>query len=266
MKTIVAGQIRTIDEQNRIISIFHKNRIKYFYIQRSLYNKIEKYLEISRFIQFVVTNETRVYRHHKVYTVEFIVKIMEIRHRRNIVYYDVKHIKTGTKDLLNKMEYKMFLDLEMSMHPYKVDKSFIQEIIQVGYVLIDENCAVVEEYDQVIQPTKFKKLSKRTTKFLEITQEEVDNGISFQDFYEHFRKVVETYNPAIIVWGRNDFLALKQAYKINRLPSLGKRTRYVNLLKLHKNYFNLKNDLGLFNALRLYEPHEHEQAQKQTGI
>jgi sporulation inhibitor KapD len=64
--------------------------------------------------------------------------------------------------------------------------------------------------------------------------------------------LVEKYVPAIIVWGRNDFLALRESYKINGLPSLRKRTRYINLLKLHKNYFNLKNDLGLFNALNLY--------------
>lgn len=260
MKNFISGQIRTIDEANRIVSVFHKNRIKYLYIQRSLYNKIEKYLEISRFVQFVVTDEIRLYRRYKVYTVDYVIKIQEIRYRKNIVYYDLKHIKTGTQKLVNRMEYKMFLDLEMSMHPYKVDKSFIQEIIQVGYVLIDDNGNVVEEYDQTIQPTKFKKLSKRTTKFLEITQEDVDNGIPFQEFYEHFRHIIQTYNPAIIVWGRNDFLALKQAYKLNKLPTLRKKTRYVNLLKLHKNYFNLKNDLGLFNALRLYEDHEHEQS------
>ena len=96
-------------------------------------------------------------------------------------------------------------------------------------------------------------MTKRTLKFLEITQEDVDNGINYQDFYVHFKQLVEKYTPAIVVWGRNDFLALRESYKINRLPSLKKKTRYINLLKIHKNYFNLKNDLGLFNALKLYE-------------
>jgi sporulation inhibitor KapD len=154
----------------------------------------------------------------------------------------------------------MFLDLEMSMHPYKVDKSFVQEIIQVGYVLYDEHDHIVERYNQIIRPSIHKTLTKRTLRFLHITQEEVDSGIEFSTFYHHFKDVIATYDPAVIVWGRNDFLALKDAYRINHLPNIDHHTRYINLLKLHKNYYHLKNDLGLFNALNLYDPHENEQS------
>jgi sporulation inhibitor KapD len=260
MKNIVSGQIRTFDEEQRIVSLYCCRRIQYFYLQRSLLNHIGKYLEIGRFIQFTVTNEPRMYKRLKVYTVDYVIKIMHIRYRKNIVYYDVKNIKTGTKKLINNLGNKMFLDLEMSMHPYKVDRTFTQEIIQVGYLLLDQNDSIIEKYDQIIQPTKHKVLSKRTLRFLDISQEDVDNGIPFQDFYTHFKAVLDQYDPAVIVWGRNDFLALRDAYKINRLPNLDPTTRYINLLKLHKNYFHLKNDLGLFNALNLYEVTEKTQA------
>jgi len=256
MKEIIAGRIRTYDEENRIISILVADRIRYFYLQRSLLNKISKYIEISRFIQFTITDEDRIYRRHKVSTVDYIIKIMEIRYRKNIIYYDVKKIQKGTKDLVNRLGYKMFLDLEMSMHPYRVDKTFTQEVIQVGYYLLDDKDNEIETYNEMIKPTLHPKLTKRTIKFLKITQEEIDQGIDFKDFYDHFTKVVDKYDPAIIVWGRNDFLALNQAYRINKVQSLKTKTRYINLLKLHKNYFNLKNDLGLFNALRLYEDFE----------
>ena len=260
MKEIVAGRIKTIDEENRIISIFVSNRIRYFYIQRAMLNKVGKYLDVSRFIQFAVTGETRVYKKHKIDTIDYFIRIMEIRHRKNIVYYDIKKIKKGTKEVINSLDNKMFLDLEMSMHPYKVDKNFKQEVIQVGYSLIGKNNEVIEEYNEIIQPTRHKKITRRTQKFLKITQEEVDAGIPFKQFYDHFRAVVEQYDPAIIVWGRNDFLALREGYQINQLPTLRKKTRYINLLKLHKNYFNLKNDLGLFNAYKLYYDVETVQA------
>ncbi len=260
MKTIISGRILSYDEENRIISLHVADRIRYFYIQRSLLNKINKYIELKRFIQFTITDEERIYRRHKVSTVDYIIRIMEIRYRKNIVYYDIKNIYTGTKDLINALDYKMFLDLEMSMHPYRVDKSFTQEIIQVGYLLVDKDGKTIEAYNKVIQPTLHKKLTKRTLKFLEITQDDVDNGIDFTEFYEYFREIVFKYNPAIIVWGRNDFLALKQGYKINDVASLVPNTRYINLLKLHKNFFNLKNDLGLFNALRLYENFDETQS------
>ena len=126
--------------------------------------------------------------------------------------------------------------------------------------MLDKNDTVIASHSINIQPTIHKKLTKRTTKFLDITQEEIDQGVTFKEFYDIFKELIETYNPAIIVWGRNDFLALKDAYKINKLPSLAHKTRYINLLKIHKNYFNLKNDLGLFNAYKLYEDIEEIQA------
>ena len=228
-------------------------------MQRSLFNNLGKYLVVSRFIQFVVKDEPRIYKEYKVQNVDHMLKIMEIRYRKNIVYYDIKNIKNGTKKLVNSLGTKMFLDLEMSMHPYKVDKNFKQEIIQVGYVLVDKNNNLIEEYNQMIKPTIHSKITKRTQKFLGISQEDVDNGISYKEFYQYFSRVIETYKPAIIVWGRNDFLALRESYKLNNVPSLRKKTRYINLLKLHKNYFNLKNDLGLFNALGLYTYHNDHQ-------
>jgi sporulation inhibitor KapD len=260
MKTIISGRIRTYDEEKRIISIKHKNKVKYYYMQRSLLNTVSKYITVSRFIQFTVTESKRMYKGHLVETVDYIVKIMEIRYRKNIIFYDIKNIKDGTRKLLNQLEHKLFLDLEMSMHPYYKDKSFKQEIIQVGMYLVDKHDNEVLRYNEVITPTVHKKLTKRTLKFLEITQDDVDNGIPFDAFYETFHNIVKTYNPAIIVWGRNDFLALDQGYKINKLKSLKKTTRFINLLQIHKNYFNLKNDLGLFNALGLYQNVKKDQA------
>ncbi len=260
MKEVISGRILSYDEENRIISLHVSDKIRYFYIQRSLLNRISKYIEINRFIQFTITEEQRVYRRHKVSTVDYIIRIMQTRYRKNIVYYDVKNIKTGTKALINGLDYKMFLDLEMSMHPYKVDKNFVQEVIQVGYILVDIDDNVIEAFNQNVRPSIHRKITKRTIKFLGITQEEVDSGVPFEEFYNKFSDVIHKYNPGIIVWGRNDFLALNQAYKINHLPSLATETRYINLLKIHKNYFNLKNDLGLFNALKLYENFEEIQA------
>lgn len=260
MKEIISGRILSYNEEDRIISLRIKDKISYYYLQRSLLNRISKYIELGRFIQFTITDEERLYRKHKVATVDYIIKIMEIRYRKNIVYYDVKDIQKGTKELINSLDYKMFLDLEMSMHPYKVDKSFVQEVIQVGYILVDKAGNVIATYNENIKPTIHRKITKRTIKFLGITQEEVDQGVSFEEFYNEFKGVIKKYNPGIIVWGRNDFLALNQSYKINHLPSLATMTRYINLLKIHKNYFNLKNDLGLFNALKLYENFDDIQA------
>lgn len=260
MKTIISGRIFYIDEEERIIGLKVKDRQSFFYLQRALFNKISKYLEVSRFIQFVIEGEPRIYRKTKVYTVDYILKIMAIRYRKNIVYYDIRKIKKGTKELINNLGTKMFLDLEMSMHPYNVDKNFTQEIIQVGYYLVDKYNNTIEKYNKLIKPTLHPKLTKRTLKFLKISQKEIDNGIDYIEFYNHFKQLVKEHKPAIIVWGRNDFLALRDSYKVNNVSCLKNTTRYINLLKLHKNYFNLKNDLGLFNAYKSYSNIKNPQA------
>ena len=260
MELFISGEILAYDEEERLIAVKQKRRINLYYIQRSLLNKISKYLIEGRFIQFMCNDETRMYRNFKVYTVDYIVKIQCIRYRKNIVYYDVKDIQSGTKSLINSLDNKMFLDLEMSMHPYTVNKSFKQEIIQAGIYLVDKTDNVIQELSINIRPTVHPKLTKRTLKFLQITQEEIDKGVSFKEFYEIFDELVDIYDPAIIVWGRNDFLALRDSYRINKVPSIAHKTRYINLLKLHKNFYNLKNDLGLFNAYKLYEDVEDVQS------
>ena len=141
-----------------------------------------------------------------------------------------------------------------------VDKTFTQEIIQVGYYLVDKDNNIIEEYNELVKPKLHPKLTKRTLKFLKITQDEINSGIDYVDFYKHFRSVIESYNPAIIVWGRNDFLALRDSYRVNNVTTLKSKTRYINLLKLHKNFFNLRNDLGLFNAYKSYSNIENPQA------
>lgn len=249
---IISGRIKSIDEEKRIVTIEYKGRMYACYFQRALMTHISRYLHTNRYIQLVVGDTPRMVQGVKAYTVDYVKRIMQIRYRKNIVYYDENTIKKGTKSLLNNLEYKMFLDLEMSMHPYRKDPKFVQEIIQVGYILVDSKGETIATYNEIIKPTIHHKLSKRTLKFLEITQEDVDKGLPFSDFYQHFSALVDTYDPAIIVWGKNDFLALREGYQVNNLPTLKDQTRYINILKIIKNYFHLRNDIGLFNALELF--------------
>lgn len=256
---IITGRLHTLDSDERIITIKHRRAIKSYYIQRSLFNEMEKYLTPNRFLQFEIAKETRIKRKRRIATIDHFIRIQSLRTRESITYYDIRQHKTETRALMNRLNYKCFLDLEMSMHPYYVDKNFVQEVIQVGYLLVDEQDNIIQEYDTMIRPTRHKKITKRTKKFLKISQEDVDKGIDFETFYNDFETMINTYHPAIFIWGKNDYLALREGYRVNHLPTLKDQTRYINLLQLHKNHFHLKNDLGLFNALSLYQNVKHKQ-------
>ena len=66
------------------------------------------------------------------------------------------------------------------------------------------------------------------------------------------KDILNNYNPKIVVWGKNDIKALNDFYKLHKVSALTNSNNFVDLLRLHKNFFNLKNDLGLFNAYKEY--------------
>lgn len=72
------------------------------------------------------------------------------------------------------------------------------------------------------------------------------------DFYEDFKAVLLQYRPTVVVYGRNDSITLSSSYLLHKVPSLAPYMRFVNLSKLIKNYYNLKNDAGLFKLYQIY--------------
>lgn len=217
-----------------------------------MFNRYMTYLAPKNMIVINVKINHSTAKKHRTYTIKDVVKIVKPTPRDPLVLYSHDTIINQTKTFVNSLKNTLFLDLEMSMHPYYKDPTFVQEIIQAGYVLVDRHGKTIEKYMAFIQPTKHKKLTKRTLKFLDLTQADIDSGIPYNTFYAHFKQVLKTYNPAIIVWGKNDALALKETANINDLPNINDTSRFVNLLKLHKNIFKLKNDLGLIKAYHLY--------------
>lgn len=257
---IITGLIKSVDEEEKILTLKHKNKVNTYYVQKSLMNNFSKYLKVGYFIQFIVKDEPRIYRGILVRNIDHIRKIQVLRHRKSLVFFDYKNINNGIQKLINSLENIMYLDLEMTMHPYKKDPTFRQEVLQVGYLLEDANGNVIKKYNKMIKPTIHKTITARTRKFLKITQEEVNKGIDYNEFYEDFKETILKYKPAILAWGKNDFLALKDSYIVNKRSSLIGYTRYINLLKIHKTFLNVRNDIGLFNAYGLY----YEPLQKQS--
>lgn len=249
---VKVGIIHSIDVDNRLITMKNKNKIEYFYLQNGLLKKFQRYLGPHTFVEFDYNETKDKCANVLAYKINFFIRIFKKVGFRVEVFYDLSIIRSGVKDLLSNLDNIMFLDLEMTMQSFDSPKDFKSEIIQAGYLITDNKGNDLERKNYYIKPTLFPKLNKRTIKFLSIDDEIINNeGISFNDFYNEFRDTLIKYNnPSIIVWGKNDILALKSCYEINNLTPLN--PNFINLLQVHKNYFNLKNDLGLFNAYKNY--------------
>ncbi|QVK20429.1 hypothetical protein KHQ82_08860 [Mycoplasmatota bacterium] len=250
--SIITGPIKKIYTKKRIISLQVQNKVMYFYLQRNLMKRFGRYLVKGRFISFKTSEESRIINKYKVHQVEHFIKIIMQRHRKQVVYYDISIVQEGIRNLLEKDSYRMFLDLELSMHPYYKSRNFVQEIIQSGIVVEDSTGNIVESTFDFVKPVKFPRITNRTEKFLKITQEQVDSGIEAKEYHAKLKYLMEKYDPVIIVWGKNDIIALRDLARIINLEIITPREKFINLLQLHKNYFNLKNDIGLFRCYESY--------------
>ena len=238
-------------ENESYFTVIKDGRKIYFYLQKNLIKKFYKYLQKGTYVVVDYDDQPVKKRTLTAFKVNHFVAISMPRYRYNrVVYYDLDIIRDGIVDLVNGLNPIMFIDFEMNMQDYQPIPNFEQEIIETGMVLTDENGAIIKIKHWYIKPTKFAKITKRTMKFLHYSNFELEQAISFKEFYKEFADIVKEYNPTVIVWGKSDITQLKKTCQINNCPDL--HLQFVNLLQLHTNYFNLKNSPGLFSMWESY--------------
>lgn len=255
----ICGFIHMIELDSKIIGIKSYNRIKFFYFQNSQMSLFKRYLYQDNWIDLEY-DETKVILKNKfeAYVISYVYRLDALGKYDHITYYDRSQINTSLLKFINSLGNIMFLDLEMTMPSYKFKgKGFQTELIQAGFIIVDSNQEELYRYSNYIIP-KFKmNFTQRVVDFLGINQEEFYNkAISYNDFYKDFKEVLSTYNPAIVVFGKNDILVLNESYNINSVPSLKDETRFINLCQIIKSHYHLRNDPGLFKLYKIYSDNE----------
>ena len=248
-----------IELDNKIIGIKKYKKIEFFYFQNSQMNVFKRYLYVGNWIDLEYDEEKTTRRGpYLAYVISFVNRLEAEGLYDHIVYYDKKDITSSLYDFLGSLDNTMFLDLEMTMPPYNFKgKGFRTEVIQAGFIVFDKNGEELMRYRNFIEPMITKTLSKRAEKFLGITNEEfIENQIPYLTFYNDFKEIIEKYNPAIVVYGKNDILVLNDSYLLHNVPSLKDKTRYVNLCQLIKSHYELRNDPGLFKLFQIYYDNE----------
>lgn len=248
----VNGILHGVIEDKRIIAIKGRKKVHFYYMSRGMFKSFMMYFTPGMYVFLTVNEHAKTYRGYLTQSIISIDKVLSPNKNKPKIYYDISIIKSGVKRILNDDRKRLFIDFEMSMPPYTDYESFVSEIIQVGYVLVAENGEVIETFSSYIKPSLFPKISLRTIKFLHLKQEDIDTGIPYQTFYQRLFELYKTHNPTVFVWGKNDQLELNKLNRIHRLKNFTKSMRFIDLLNLHKIYYGLKNDIGLFNAFNLY--------------
>lgn len=148
------------------------------------------------------------------------------------------------------------------------------EIISIAGVVIDEKNNVVDEFHELVKPTKNTVIHPFCTELTKITQEDVDNADTFNLVADKFMLFLDKYRKEelyIYTWGHFDSLVIKKTFDITgydgnftyvykNITDIQKRIccsitynkktiKSVWSLKDAKRAFNLKESKNSHNAL-----------------
>ncbi len=109
--------------------------------------------------------------------------------------------------------YYIIFDLEWNGSYSYFTKAFMNEIIEIGAVKLDEKLNIVDTYKQMIFPQFTKKLSGRCKRLTNITNEEVrENGIDFLDAFHDFARWGSGDDNVYMSWSNSDLFVMTQNF------------------------------------------------------
>jgi sporulation inhibitor KapD len=145
----------------------------------------------------------------------------------------------------------VFIDFEFSMpERYKYPRGFFPEIIEAG-VVVTMDGEIVEQYSTYVKPTAFPKLTHRCKKFLSITQENVDNGITFQSLVNYFSLLNAKGIDKVVTWGNMDMKVLRDNCAKTKIE-FPFEAKFIDLSMEYKRFFGDRNQTGLWKAVQEY--------------
>lgn len=151
--------------------------------------------------------------------------------------------------------YYVIMDLEWNNSYNKKLKSFFNEIIEIGAVMVDDDLDVVDTFSVLIRSQLSNKLSGRVKNLTHISNEDMYGGVSIHKAVSDFSKWVEGKDCVFMSWGNGDLRVMLDNLRffcdIDGIPFI---TRYVDLQKYCQQHLKLSNaqQIGLSAAATLF--------------
>lgn len=152
-------------------------------------------------------------------------------------------------------------DLEWNNTYAPKTKGFINEIIEIGAVMLNDNFEFVSEFSCFIKPQIGKNLRKTVKQLTHISNDDINGGIPFTQAMSSFKRWIGSGDNILMTWGDGDIRVMIDNFRylngIDRIPFLKK---YVDAQK----YFQIKkgiskaNQIGLSSAAELVKISEED--------
>lgn len=145
----------------------------------------------------------------------------------------------------------IFIDFEFTMPERNVRmKDFIAEIIEVGLVAVVDD-QITKQFSSYVTPLKFPVLSERCKSFLHISQQQVDQGISFYELVRKLGEFNNQYETTIVTWGNMDMKVLRHNC-LEAGVAFPFKAAELDLSMEYKRFFGDQNQTGLWKAVQEY--------------
>lgn len=135
----------------------------------------------------------------------------------------------------------IIMDLEWNNSFNKATQKFMNEIIEIGAVKLDENLNQVDTFSELIKPVISKKLRSRIKTLTNISNEDVKAGRPFSKVIKDFEQWVGE-DAVVMSWGDTDIRTLLTNYKwFMKKNSLDFIKKYADLQKYCQCFINMEN-------------------------
>jgi inhibitor of KinA sporulation pathway (predicted exonuclease) len=130
-------------------------------------------------------------------------------------------------------------------------KNFKSEIIEIGAVVLDTTTfTILEEYQCLVKPVLFSKLSDFCKSLTTISQEEVESGISIQQAMSEVESLFKRHNAVFSSWGKYDKNQFKRVCETFRL-NYPFDYHHISLKHDHGDFYK-KRPMGMDGALSMH--------------
>lgn len=150
--------------------------------------------------------------------------------------------------------YYVILDLEWNNTYGRKTQSFINEIIEIGAVMLDDSLQEVARFSRLIRSQIGKKLRGSVKQLTHITNEDLDNGVPFTKALSELRRWIGTRDNTVLTWGDGDIRVLVENCRyLNGIEIIPFLSNYADLQAYFHSIFNTppSRQVGLGTAAQL---------------
>lgn len=127
--------------------------------------------------------------------------------------------------------YYVIMDLEWNNIYLKRLNGYLNEIIEIGAVMLDRNLELVDEFSSLIRSQTGRRLSKRVINLTHLSDEELKHdGVSFVKAMTRFEAWLNDRDAVFMTWGNGDLKSLIDNYSLfTKTQTIPFIKRYVDL-------------------------------------